>query len=82
MSLKFPALINTNMLLPGEMPALLVHAHFAGLEVVELFPYGGLVFGRQPGPRFVCPSVVLVAGRHLDVVVELDDLKGGKNEIL
>ena len=54
-----------------------MHVHLVGLEVVELLPDGGLVLGGQPCPGLVRPSVVLVAGGHLDVVVEFDDL--GRN---
>ena len=47
--------------------------HFHGFEVVEFLSDLGLVSGRQPGPGFVCPSVVLVSLRHFDVVVEAND---------
>ena len=56
------------------MPTLFMHVHLVGLVVVELLPDGRLVLGRQPRPRLVGAPVVLVARRHLDVVVELDDL--------
>ena len=56
------------------MPAFLVHVHLVRLVVVELLPDGSLVLGREPRPRLVRAPVVLVARRHLDVVVELDDL--------
>ena len=49
--------------------------HLVGLEVIELLPDGGLVFRGQPGPGLVGPTVVVGAGRHLDVVVKLDDLQ-------
>ena len=57
------------------MSALVVHVHLGGLVVVELLPDVGLVLGGEAGPGLVGPSVVLVARSHLDVVVELDDLK-------
>ena len=57
------------------MSALFVHVHLARLVVVEFLPDGRLVLGGQPGPGLVRPPVVLVARRHLDVVVEFDDLK-------
>ena len=57
------------------MSAFVVHVHLGGLVVVELLPDVGLVLGGEAGPGLVGPSVVLVARSHLDVVVELDDLK-------
>jgi hypothetical protein len=56
------------------MPAAFVHGHLRAFELVELFSYGSFVFRCQPGPRLVRPSVVVVRLRHLDVVVEPDDL--------
>jgi hypothetical protein len=57
------------------MPTVFVHVHLVGLVVVELLPDGGLVLRRQPRPRLVRAPVVLRAGRHLNVVVEFNDLK-------
>lgn len=56
------------------MSTALMHRHLGTLELVQLLAYCGLVFGRQPRPRFVCPPIVVVRLRHLDVVVEPDDL--------
>ena len=56
------------------MSALVVDVHFGGLVVVQLLADVGLVLGREPGPRLVGAPVVLVARRHFDVVVELDNL--------
>ena len=57
------------------MSALVMHVHLRGLVVIELLPDVGLVLGGESGPGLVRPPVVLVAGRHLYVVVELDNLK-------
>ena len=65
--------------LPGQVPAVFVYVHFAGLEVVEFFPDGSFVFGGQPGPRLVRPTLVVRTWRHLDVVVEFDDLEKKSN---
>ncbi len=57
------------------MTTLVVDVHLGGLVVVELLPDVGLVLGCESGPGFVRPPVVLMARRHLYVVVELDDLE-------
>ena len=57
------------------MTTVIVHRHLTRLEIVQLLPDGRLVLGRQPGPGFVSAAVVLVTRRHLNVVVEFDDLK-------
>lgn len=59
---------------PGQMSTAFVHRHLGTLELVQLFANGCLVFGRQPGPRFVRPSIVVVRLCHLDVIIEPDDL--------
>lgn len=56
------------------MTTLVVHSHFRALEFIEFLPYGSFVFRRQPGPRFVRASIIVVRLRHLDVVVEAYDL--------
>lgn len=56
------------------MPAAFVHGHFAALELVQLLANGRLIFGRQSRPRLVGTSIVVVRLRHLDVIVEADDL--------
>lgn len=56
------------------MATALVHRHFGALELVQLLAYGRLVLGRQPRPRLVRTPIVVVRLRHLDVVVEADDL--------
>lgn len=56
------------------MPAAFVHGHFAALELVQLLANGRLIFGRQSRPRLVGASIVVVRLRHLDVIVEADDL--------
>ena len=58
------------------MPAILVDVHLIGFVLIELLPDGGLVLRGQPGPRLVGTPVVLRAGRHLNIVVEFDDLTG------
>ena len=63
--------------IPGEVPRVLVHFHLHGLEVVEFLADGRLVARREARPRLVGATVVLVSRRHLDVVVEADDLRGG-----
>ncbi len=60
------------------MTTLVVDVHLGRFVVVELLPDVGLVLGCEAGPGLVRPPVVLVARRHLDVVVELDDLKRQK----
>lgn len=56
------------------MPAVFVDLHLHAFELVQLFSNGRLVFGREPGPRFVRPAVVVLCLRHLDIVVEADYL--------
>lgn len=56
------------------MPTALVHRHLRALELVQLLADRRLVLGRQPRPRFVRAPIVVVRLRHLDVVVEADNL--------
>ena len=63
------------------MTTLVVDVHLGRFVVVELLPDVGLVLGREAGPGLVRPPVVLVTRRHLDVVVELDDLKTKNNKV-
>ena len=57
------------------MSTLFVNVHFIGFKVVELFANRGFVFWCQPGPGFVCPSIIFMAGCHLNVVAKLDYLQ-------
>lgn len=57
-----------------EMFGLLVYLHLQALEVVKLLPDCSLVSGGEPSPGLVRPTVVFVSLRHLDIVVEPDDL--------
>lgn len=59
---------------PCEMSTFVVDSHFTGFEVVKFLPNGGFVFWRETSPGLVSAAIILVAGGHLDVVVELDDL--------
>jgi hypothetical protein len=51
-----------------------MHVHFEALEIVELLPDDGLVAGREARPGLVGAPVVFLRLRHLDVVVEANDL--------
>ena len=64
---------------PGQMPALLMDIHLIGLEIVEFLAYGGFVLWRQSSPWLVGPTVVLVAGCDLYVVVKFDYLERNTN---
>ena len=64
-------------LLPRQVSAVFMHVHLARLEVVQLFPDGSFVFGCQPCPGLVRPTLVVGTGSHLDVVVKFDNLKEG-----
>lgn len=52
------------VLVPGEVLAVLVHRHLGALELVELAADGGLVARSQPRPRLVGATVVVVRLRH------------------
>lgn len=60
------------------MSTFLVDVHLVGLEVVELFTDGGLVFGSQSGPWLVGSPIVLVARGHFDIITKFDYLKEAK----
>lgn len=54
------------------MSAIVVNIHLGGLVVVQLLPDVGFILWCEPSPGLVRPSVVFVARRHFDIVVELD----------
>lgn len=56
------------------MTTAFVDGHLGGLELVQLLANGGLVLRRQSCPWLVRPAIVVVGLRHLDVVVEPNDL--------
>lgn len=74
MSLLDPALQLSWPMKPGKMSTAFVHGHLGTFELVQLLPDGSLVLGGESRPRFVRPSIVVVRLRHLDVIVEADDL--------
>lgn len=61
------------------MSAILVNGHLHALKFVKLLPYSSLVLRGQSRPGLVGPPVVVVRLRHLDVVIEPDNLP---NEIV
>jgi hypothetical protein len=44
--------------------------HLGALEIVELLTDGGLLLRREPRPRSVGSSVVILSVGHFDIVVE------------
>ena len=57
------------------MATFIMNWHLLGLVVIQFFPNAGFVFRCQSSPGFVSPPIVLVCRGHLNVVIELDDLK-------
>ena len=57
------------------MSTLFVNVHLVGLEVVELFSDGGLVFGSQSGPWLVGSPIILMARSHFDIITKFDYLQ-------
>lgn len=56
------------------MATALVDCHFGGLELVQLLAYGGLILWRQSCPWLVRTPIVIMRLRHLNVIVEANDL--------
>lgn len=56
------------------MTTILVHSHLGAFELVQFFPYGCLIFGRQSSPRFIRTPIIIVRLCHLDVIVEPNNL--------
>ena len=61
--------------LPRQMSTFFVNCHFRTLELVQFLPDGRFVFWSQTSPWFVSFSVIILCLRHLDIVIEPDDLK-------
>lgn len=59
---------------PRQMATALVDCHFGGLELVQLLAYGGLILWRQSCPWLVRTPIVIMRLRHLNVIVEANDL--------
>ena len=51
-----------------------MYIHLETFEVIEFLPDDSFVAGCEARPGLVCPAVILLSLRHLDVVVETDDL--------
>lgn len=53
-----------NCCVPRKVLAILVHSHLGALELVELAADGRLVAWRQPRPRLVRASVIIVSLKY------------------
>lgn len=58
---------------PSKMSATLVHSHFWALKFVQFFSYSSFVFGCEPCPWFIGPTIIVVCLCHFDIIVETYD---------